>query len=74
MRRICKRDITYFIYISYSTCKDGLFDCDGDECKPCEDTEYKCQTGVCIPGAGVCDGIPDCDDGTDEYPYQNCSM
>ncbi|XP_060592838.1 mucin-2-like [Ruditapes philippinarum] len=55
------------------TCKDGLFDCEGDECKPCEKGEYKCQTGVCIPGTGVCDGIPDCDDGTDEYPYQNCT-
>ncbi|XP_055379234.1 probable serine/threonine-protein kinase clkA [Condylostylus longicornis] len=32
----------------------------------CEDKDFKCGNGLCIPIRFICDGSPDCDDGSDE--------
>ena len=38
----------------------------------CNDDEFNCVSGQCIPLAMSCDGISDCEDGSDESPDQ-CS-
>ena len=32
----------------------------------CEDGEFECHEGACVPSQWVCDGWPDCEDGSDE--------
>ena len=34
--------------------------------KACDVLEATCRNGQCIPRSGLCDGIRDCSDGTDE--------
>ena len=38
----------------------------GDVCPP---NSYMCVNNECIPAHNVCDGIPDCADGSDERPF-----
>ena len=38
----------------------------------CDDDEFRCNDGDCIPGSYVCDDDPDCSSGEDED--QNCRM
>lgn len=33
----------------------------------CEETEWRCNSGQCILQTKMCDLIPDCEDGSDEY-------
>jgi len=35
----------------------------------CEDGQFRCKTGLCLPGSWVCDGTEDCSSGLDE---ENC--
>ncbi|XP_074113011.1 low-density lipoprotein receptor isoform X5 [Cotesia typhae] len=65
---------------------DGSDDCkdNSDEipsiCKPksCNQTEFKCKSGKCIPGNWQCDKEHDCYDGSDEDPAvchtKNCTV
>jgi hypothetical protein len=39
----------------------GTFGSSGGECFPCGD-------GTCVPAEWLCDGFPDCDNGSDENP------
>ncbi|KAI5096270.1 enteropeptidase isoform X2, partial [Silurus meridionalis] len=32
----------------------------------CQDTEYRCRSGVCVPADSVCDGVSNCPDASDE--------
>lgn len=36
------------------------------------ENNFKCDTGLCIKKEKLCDGIRDCDDGSDET-YRNCA-
>ena len=47
----------FWWYVAYST--------------ECEEEEFKCYSGPCIPKVYKCDGISDCSDGSDEH-LQNC--
>ncbi|XP_037082473.1 low-density lipoprotein receptor-like [Pollicipes pollicipes] len=52
---------------------DGLFDCLGDvdetNCTACGRGAWKCVTSRrCIPELGKCNGVPDCEDASDEEP------
>ncbi|XP_064103031.1 low-density lipoprotein receptor-like [Macrobrachium nipponense] len=44
----------------------------GDCAFVCRDTEWKCDRTKCIPKKWMCDGDPDCSDGTDEL-MSNCA-
>jgi hypothetical protein len=39
---------------------------DEKDCDICEDYEFKCHNGKCVPVEWVCDGMNDCGDGSDE--------
>eukprot|EP01083_Nonionella_stella_P067475 178522_1 len=53
-------------------------DCDTEEdtdCHPEEPSHFMCESdGSCIPFAKRCDGVVDCDDGSDEGRAQNCQL
>uniref|UniRef100_A0A8C5LCV7 Enteropeptidase n=1 Tax=Jaculus jaculus TaxID=51337 RepID=A0A8C5LCV7_JACJA len=34
--------------------------------EPCEDNDFQCEDGACIPMVNLCDGHPHCEDGSDE--------
>ena len=38
----------------------------------CNDDEFKCNKGKCIPKAYRCDSDNDCEDNSDEEPYVDC--
>lgn len=35
---------------------------------------YRCHYGACVGVSSICDGVPDCIDGSDEPPYNNCHL
>lgn len=35
---------------------------------------YRCYYGACVKVSSICNGIPDCIDGSDEPPYNNCRL
>lgn len=40
----------------------------------CSSFEFEClHDGICVPPAALCDGINDCGDNSDEFPF-NCRM
>lgn len=39
-------------------------------CPACDDEQFNCENGVCIPSGWVCDGDNDCADASDER--QDC--
>ncbi|XP_064646344.1 low-density lipoprotein receptor-related protein 1-like isoform X2 [Lineus longissimus] len=39
----------------------------------CEESEFKCNDGECIPGIWLCDREVDCGDSSDEQPIQSCN-
>ncbi|XP_055343328.1 low-density lipoprotein receptor-related protein 2-like isoform X2 [Paramacrobiotus metropolitanus] len=81
-KRICANHMEY---TAHKERRDGKRDCKdrsdegNDECRsathllPCHGNEFRCGNGRCIPGAWVCDGIKDCDDGTNET-LADCSV
>ncbi|KAK2141912.1 hypothetical protein LSH36_1020g00003 [Paralvinella palmiformis] len=40
-------------------------ECAIDYCE-CSNTQYRCKSGLCIPLSLICNGLADCDDGSDE--------
>lgn len=55
------------ILYSYSMCIHGKFECSSQNCTGiCKDGEFVCTNGDCVSNEYVCDGIADCDDGSDE--------
>lgn len=40
----------------------------------CQLGEWKCNSGMCIDSAAVCDGTNDCDDNSDESTFANCKQ
>ncbi len=57
-----------FIFIGKQQCIDGLDEesCEKLEFNECEDDEYRCANGMCIPDDYWLDGDYDCMDLTDE--------
>uniref|UniRef100_A0A2C9JX34 Peptidase S1 domain-containing protein n=1 Tax=Biomphalaria glabrata TaxID=6526 RepID=A0A2C9JX34_BIOGL len=40
---------------------------------PCKSGEYQCANYQCVDHSKLCDGYPDCEDGTDESLFCNCT-
>ena len=48
-------------------CIHGKFECSSQNCTGiCKEGEFVCTNGDCVSNEYVCDGIADCDDGSDE--------
>lgn len=43
-----------------------MYFCDTTDEEECEDDEFPCRDGSCIPSSQVCDGLGDCSDRADE--------
>ena len=57
---------------------EGIVDCDTNEpdfyivhiliyTVECDSDEFTCNSNTCISQTSVCDGVTDCDDGSDEW-------
>ncbi|XP_019729256.1 SCO-spondin-like [Hippocampus comes] len=59
------------------SCEDGVWHCDGVACPhpvpTCQESEFSCASGLCVPSEWVCDNEDDCGDGTDEICPFTCS-
>lgn len=42
------------------------------ETPPCAADQFLCANGRCIGQRKVCNDVSDCEDGSDEHPYQDC--
>uniref|UniRef100_A0A8K9UVC9 SCO-spondin n=1 Tax=Oncorhynchus mykiss TaxID=8022 RepID=A0A8K9UVC9_ONCMY len=58
-----------------SSCTEGLWQCEGSPCpppSPCQESEFLCTGGRCVPSLWVCDNEDDCGDGSDELCPSTC--
>ncbi|XP_070960618.1 SCO-spondin [Oncorhynchus clarkii lewisi] len=58
------------------SCTEGLWQCEGSPCpppSPCQESEFLCTGGRCVPSLWVCDNEDDCGDGSDELCPSTCA-
>uniref|UniRef100_A0A8C8IE07 SCO-spondin n=1 Tax=Oncorhynchus tshawytscha TaxID=74940 RepID=A0A8C8IE07_ONCTS len=58
------------------SCTEGLWQCEGSPCpppSPCQESEFLCTGGRCVPSLWVCDNEDDCGDGSDELCPSTCT-
>ncbi|MBN3303033.1 SSPO protein, partial [Amia calva] len=59
------------------SCREGVWECEGSPCVPallCQELEFLCGSGRCIPAAWLCDHQDDCGDGSDEACAFDCAV
>uniref|UniRef100_A0A6Q2XSV2 SCO-spondin n=1 Tax=Esox lucius TaxID=8010 RepID=A0A6Q2XSV2_ESOLU len=58
------------------SCNEGVWACEGSPCPsppPCQESEFRCAAGRCVPALWVCDNEDDCGDGSDELCPSTCN-
>lgn len=71
------QSVVFLCLSSSSSCEDGVWHCDGVACPhpvpTCQESEFSCASGLCVPSEWLCDNEDDCGDGTDEICPFTCS-
>merc|ERR1711970_1363876 len=60
--------------IGNSTCNEGVTEIRTLQVSSCDPEQFTCDDGNCVPLAGRCDSVADCDDVSDEKNCQLVSM
>ena len=71
---IFSHDITKPLLFHFRSCKNGTLEKNFTNCETCDYDQWQCSDMKrCLNKNQICDGIVDCQDGTDEDP-KSCSM